>query len=359
MKFAFVLGTRPEIIKLSPVIRECKKRGIDFDLVHSGQHYSDSLSDTFFKQLELPRPNVNLNVGSGSHGEQTGKILKGVEQRFLETEPDVVLVQGDTNTTMAAALAASKLNPIVGHIEAGLRSYDWSMPEEINRIIADNISNHLFPPTENAKETLLQEGFSEDHITVTGNTIVDAVHKNKKLADKKSNILSRLSVKPDKYSILTAHRQENVDDPDVLANIFTGVSKFADSESLPIIYPVHPRTQKIIENNDIYIPDSIALIDPIEFLDFLKLEANAKLIFTDSGGVQEEACILRTPCVTIRENTERPETLEVGANVLAGTDADSIVNSASKMLGAPQDWRNPFGDGDSAEKILDAFSDVA
>jgi len=355
MTIGIVLGTRPEIIKFSPVIRACQERDIEFKIIHSGQHYSENLSGDFFDRLELPRPDYDLEVGSGRQGEQSGEIIKRMESTLLDVDPEIVLVQGDTNTTMAGAIATSKLGPKLGHVEAGLRSYDWSMPEEINRKITDHISNKLFVPTETARKTVLEEGIPEERIFLTGNTIVDAVEQNRTIARTKSTVHSELGLEPGQYFLLTAHRQENVDDPTVLSRILDGVARVSRLTGDPVIYPIHPRASKVIDRHGIEVPIEIKVIDPVSFLDFLRLENNAKIIITDSGGVQEESCILQTPCVTIRTTTERPETVEVGANVLAGTGPEQIKNAAQEMLNTGTDWENPFGDGTAAEKILDTI----
>ncbi len=348
MKVAVVLGTRPEIVKLSPVIRELEARHADYFILHTGQHYSYSLDKVFFEQLCLPEPKYNLEVGSGTHAEQTGKILIGVEKALRTESPDVVLVEGDTNSVLAGALAAVKLNIKVGHVEAGLRSYDRQMPEEINRILTDHCSDYLFPPTEKAKAILLGEGIPEEKIYVTGNTIVDAVYQNLKIAGSYKN---NLNLKHKGYFLVTLHRQENVDDPSRFGSILQGLDKLAEAYHLPVIYPVHPRSRKKMEEFKLK-SGKITLIEPVDFLSFLKLESDAKLILTDSGGVQEESCIIRVPCVTLRYNTERPETLEVGANILAGTEPEKILECTKTMLGRATDWQNPFGDGKAGERIV-------
>lgn len=352
MNFAIVLGTRPEIIKLSPIIRECERRSIDYFILHTGQHYSYSMDKIFFEQLELSDAKYNLDIGSSSHGEQTGKMLVGIEKILQNEEPDIVLVQGDTNTVLAGALAASKLGIKVGHVEAGLRSYDRRMPEEINRVLADHCSDYLFAPTEKSKHILLEEGIWNDKIFVTGNTIVDAVCKNVKIAESTVNVLKELHLKPKGYFLLTLHRQENVDDKERFEGILKGLELISNEFGLPIIFPIHPRAKKRMTEFNILSKD-IILIEPIDFLRFLQLEKNAMLVLTDSGGVQEETCILKVPCVTMRDSTERPETLEVGSNILAGTDPEKILECTKKMTIKRNNWINPFGNGKSSEKIID------
>jgi len=351
VKIAVVLGTRPEIIKMAPVIRELEGRKASFFILHTGQHYSYNLDRVFFEQLNLPQAKYNLEVGSGTHAEETAKILTGVEKVLQKETPDIVLVEGDTNSVLAGALAATKLHIRVGHVEAGLRSYDRQMPEEINRTLTDHCADYLFAPTGKAKAILLGEGISEDKIFVTGNTIVDAIYQNLEIAGEKGNALDALNSKPKEYFLVTLHRQENVDNQTRFASILEGLAKLAVSFHLPVIYPIHPRSRKMMSEFHLE-PRDLALIDPVDFFAFLQLESNARLILTDSGGVQEEACILRVPCVTLRDNTERPETIEVGANILAGASSDRILECAKVMLGRENNWLNPFGDGTAGRKIV-------
>jgi len=347
---AIVLGTRPEIIKMSPVVRECQKRDIDHFVLHTGQHYSYEMDKVFFEELNLPGARYNLEVGSGFQGEQTGRIMEGVERTLLKERPEMVLVQGDTNTVLAAALAAVKLGIRVGHVEAGLRCFERSMPEEINRVVTDHLSDFLFVPTETAREHLRREGITKG-VVKTGNTIVDAVRQNLSIAEERSNVLHRLGLEDDHFILATAHRQENVDHLQHLHGIVEGLRKVSEELKMTLVFPAHPRTRKRLEEFDMDV-EGILLTDPMGYLDFLMLEANARLILTDSGGVQEEACILRVPCVTMRQSTERPETIEVGGNVLAGTRSKAILDMASKMMDAKRRWRNPFGDGRAAERIM-------
>ena len=348
---AIVLGTRPEIIKMSPVIRECERTGTDYFILHTGQHYSYEMDRAFFCDLALPEPKYNLDVGSGTHAEQTSRILTGIEHVLMKEQPDIVLVQGDTNTVLAGALAAVKLHIRVGHVEAGLRSFDRTMPEEINRVVADHISDNLFAPTETARQNLLHEGIADDKISVTGNTIVDAVFQNQDIAKKKANILDTLGLEPNGYFLVTAHRQENVDSPGNLKNIIRGICAIHEEYSQPVIFPMHPRTRKMVEQFNISL-SGISVIEPTGFLDFLQMEANARLILTDSGGVQEEACILGVPCVTLRNTTERPETIAVGANMLVGTRCEQIQEGAKEMLKERNPWNNPYGDGRASVSIV-------
>lgn len=352
MRIAIILGTRPEIIKMSPIIRELEAEGSDYLILHTGQHYSYNLDEVFFKELELPMPKYNLNVGSGSHAEETAKMLIGIEKVLKREGPDVVLVEGDTNTVLAGALAAVKLHIKVGHVEAGLRSYDRQMPEEINRVLTDIISDYLFVPTEAARDNVLREGVAEDRIFITGNTITDAVYQNLEIACREADIHNKLKLNHNKYFLVTAHRQENVGNKERLAGILDGLELVYREFNLPVIFPIHPRTRGQVKEFDLAAPKGVTLIEPVGFLEFLQLEANAKLVLTDSGGVQEETCILRVPCVTLRDNTERPETLEVGSNALAGVNPGKILECVKFMLNEDRTWENPFGDGRTGQKIV-------
>jgi UDP-N-acetylglucosamine 2-epimerase (non-hydrolysing) len=347
-----VIGTRPEIIKMSPIIRECNYQGLEYSIVHTGQHYSYAMDRIFFDQLSLSLPEFNLDIGSGTHGSQTAAILTGIENILLKNPPGIVLVQGDTNTVCAGALAAAKLQIPVGHIEAGLRSFDRTMPEEINRIVADHVSDQLFAPTEISRENLLDEGINAEKITVTGNTVVDAVQQNVRIANHKVHPLEDMNLEPQGYFLVTAHRVENVDDPFRLNEILAGLKKISQHFGLPVIFPMHPRTQKMVHEFSLST-EGIRVIDPIGYLEFLILESLSALILTDSGGVQEESCILEVPCVTLRENTERPETILAGANILAGTNPKKVLLATDRMIDIPRTWKNPFGDGDAARRIID------
>jgi UDP-N-acetylglucosamine 2-epimerase (non-hydrolysing) len=351
MKIAIIVGTRPEIIKMSPIIHELENQKLNYFILHTGQHYSYNMDKVFFEQLKLPKPKYNLEVGSGTHAEQTGKMLIGIEKVLREERPHVVLVEGDTNTVLSGALAACKLLIKVGHVEAGLRSYDRSMPEEINRVIVDHISEYLFAPTEKAKQNLLNEGIPEEKIHVTGNTIVDAVYQHIELT-KSNSILEKLGLKPNEYMLLTLHRQENVESEQRIKSILKGIELVAKEFEMRIIFPIHPRTQQRIKELNIEVSKEIHIISPLDYLSFLKLEANAQLILTDSGGVQEEACILKIPCVTLRYNTERPESIEVGANTLAGTEPQIILKKVREMIQKERNWKSPFGDGKASQRII-------
>jgi UDP-N-acetylglucosamine 2-epimerase (non-hydrolysing) len=349
MKVAVILGTRPEIIKMSPVIRELERRGIDHFVLHTGQHYSHNMDGVFFEVLGLNPPKYNLGVGSGTHGEETGRMLVGIERILAEERPGCVLVEGDTNTVLAGALAAAKMHIKVGHVEAGLRSGDMSMPEEVNRIVADHVSDYLFAPTQVSAQNLLREGISAQKIVVTGNTIVDAVQQSLSLVEGRG---AKSIAGLDRYLLVTIHRQENADNPARLRKIIEGLNLVSEELGLEVVYPAHPRARKRLKDFGISLGEMIRAIDPVDYLSFLILERGADLILTDSGGVQEEACILGVPCVTLRDNTERPETLEVGANILAGAEPSRILKCAREMLPRRGGWENPYGDGRSAERIV-------
>ena len=337
---------------MSPVIRACENKHIDFFILHTGQHYSYEMDKNFFEELRLPEAQYNLDTRSGLHAEQTGRIMTGVETILMEEGPDIILVEGDTNTVLASALAATKLGIKVGHVEAGLRSFDRNMPEEINRVLTDHISDYLFAPTEIARQNLQKEGIAEDKIFVTGNTIVDAVYQNSEIAKKNAKVLERFWLKKGEYFLITVHRQENVDVRNRFQGIVKGLELLYDEFLIPIIFPIHPRTRKKMKEFNLRLKGVIP-VDPVSFLDFLLLEGCAKLVLTDSGGVQEETCILKVPCVTLRDNTERPETIAVGSNVLAGTHPNDIVKSVKLMLEKERNWRDPFGDGNAGTKVVE------
>ena len=353
MKICIVIGTRPEIIKMSPIIRACEKKHLDYLMIHTGQHYSYAMDKVFFKELNLPNAKYNLDIGSHSHGEQTGLMLEKIEKILFKEKPDLVLVLGDTNSVLAGTLASTKMHIKVGHIESGLRSYDRYMPEEQNRTVVDHLADYLFAPTENAKKILLGEGVPEGKIFVTGNTIVDAVFQNLEIAKKTVDILKKLNLEKQHYFTVTAHRPENVDRKEKLKGMLEGFEKIYAEFKMPLVFSIHPRTKKMIGEFNLKIPEGTISIEPVSYLEFLQLEANSRLILTDSGGIQEESCILKIPCVTLRENTERPETLTAGSNILAGTDPGRIFESVGKMVNAKKEWKNPFGDGNAAARIIE------
>jgi UDP-N-acetylglucosamine 2-epimerase (non-hydrolysing) len=358
MKIGIIVGTRPEIIKMAPVIRECEKRGIPYFIIHSNQHYSVEMDSIFFDELHLPAPHYNLGVGSGLHSNQTGNILIKMEPILVAEKPDVVLVQGDTNTVLAGALAASKLNIKVGHIEAGLRSYDRSMPEETNRILTDHMSEYLFAVGPNQHAILTKEGILTSRIHMVGNTVSDSLFQHLEISAQKSTILKDLELTVGEYFLVTAHRASNVDSPANLMELLHLFDEMHANYTGTIVWPIHPRTQSKLKEFDIKVPDYLKLISPVGYLDFIQLQKHAKLILTDSGGIQEEACLLGVPSLTLRENTERPEAVEVGASELVGRDAVKAVNAAKQWLSRKDySWDNPFGDGHVAERIIDILFD--
>ncbi len=353
MKIAIILGTRPEIIKMAPIVRECQKQNIDFFILHTGQHYSYILDKKMFEDLGLPDPKYNLDVGSQQVRKQVGIMTREITEVLLVEKPDVVLVQGDTISVLAGALAARKAGIKLAHHEAGLRSHDLTMLEETNRITVDHLSDFLFAPTQDAIKNLHEEGFPRFRVTVTGNTIVDAVLQNVEIAKNKVDILKKLNLKQNEYSLVTAHRAENVDVPERLAGILEGLEKVGNKLKIPILFPMHPRTANKIKEFNLKIPDCVRVIEPLGFLEFIQAEANAKVILTDSGGAQEEASILKVPCVTLRDNTERPETITAGINVLAGTNPEKILEAVERMMQQEKKWVNLFGDGTAAQKIIE------
>ena len=357
MKIAIILGTRPEIIKCSPIIRECERRQIDYFILHTGQHYSYNMDKVFFEQLKLPNAKYNLDVGSGTHGKQTGEMLIGIEKILMKESPSVALVQGDTNTVLAGAIAAAKMGIKVGHVEAGLRSYDRSMPEEINRILQTTVPTTYFRQLKNPKKILLHEGIDKSKIFVVGNTVVDAVQQNLELAKSKKQVFSQLNIEPGKYVLATSHRQENVDDKVRFAGIIKGLKWVGDEFGLPVLYPIHPRAKKQAETFKLDT-SGITLLEPLDYLTFLMLESKAKLVLTDSGGVQEETCILKVPCVTLRDSTERPETIEVCSNILAGSNPERILIASKRMMTKEVSWRNPFGAPTVGKKVISILTET-
>ncbi|HLC77318.1 MAG TPA: UDP-N-acetylglucosamine 2-epimerase (non-hydrolyzing) [archaeon] len=363
MKIAIIVGTRPEIIKFSPIIRICERDKIDYFVIHTGQHYSYEMDSIFFKQLKLPQPKYNLGIKSSAphlQGEHTGKMLIEIEKILLKEMPSIVLVLGDTNTVLAGALTTKKITTTksftgfdikLGHIEACIRSHWDEMPEEVNRKIADHLSDFLYAPTAKSVDNAHRENIDMSKIIITGNTIVDAVHQISEIA-KDVKILDDMKLDGQKYLVATMHRQENVNSEKRFVGILKGLEKIYKKYRMPIVYPIHPRTRKIIDKMGIVMPEGVIETEPLGVLEFFQLQKNACLVLTDSGGVQEETCILGVPCVTLRDNTERPETLDVGSNILAGADPDVILSCVDEMLTRPREWKNPFGDGNAAEKII-------
>ncbi|SFK70407.1 UDP-N-acetylglucosamine 2-epimerase (non-hydrolysing) [Halogranum rubrum] len=350
-----VVGTRPEIVKLAPVIRSLRRTdALDDALVHTGQHYDDELSGSFFETLSLPAPDVSLDVGSSDQSRQTADALAGLGDVLRSRDPDVVLAQGDTNTVLAAALATSKHTARFGHVEAGIRSFDRSMPEEVNRVVADRVSDWLFAPTSTAVDNLAAEGLTEG-VVETGNTVVDACLRHRELAAESSDVLDRFDLAADEYVLSTIHRPRNTDDRERLRTIVETL----DSAPYPVVLPAHPRLQNALGTLGVEPTGSLRVVDPLDYLDFLALLSDARLVVTDSGGVQEEASILEVPCLTVRPNTERPETVDAGVNELVEPTAlgDRLRRLCAhdderrEMTGAP----TLYGDGEAARRIVDTL----
>ncbi len=358
MKLGIILGTRPEIIKMSPVIRYCKKNNIDHFVLHTGQHYSYNMDKIFFEELELAPPKYNLNVGSNDFRKQIGIMIAGINEILIKEKPDFVLTQGDTNTVLAGALAAKQANILVVHLEAGLRSHELDMIEETNRITTDHISDVLFPPTKVSMEYLIEEKISLDKIFLSGNTIVDAVLQNLDISEKKSSILKEINLKKDEYFLITLHRPESVDIRSKLNALMQSLEKISEKYDYKLVLPLHPRTKKNLEKFNLKIPDKIRVMDPLSYLDFLQLENNARLILTDSGGLQEEASVLKVPCITLREKTERPETVSLGCNVIAGVENSDILKYVEIMLKKERNWETPYGDGKTSEFIIKKLGEI-
>lgn len=356
MHIAFVLGTRPEIIKLAPLIQACVNEELPFSILHTNQHYAEQMDRVFFNELGLPEPHHHLGVGSRPHGEQIGRMLIGIENALLARRPSCVVVQGDTNSALAGGLAASKMGIPVAHVEAGLRSHDRAMPEEINRILIDHLAEHLFCPTSLQSGYLAGEGIPASRIHITGNTIVDATLAYAENARQRSGILERLGLHDGRYGLLTCHRPSNTDDPARFAMLMEAVAAIAGEAGFPLVFPLHPRlgeAQRLAAQRH----PCMKLIGPAGYLDMLALQQGAALILTDSGGIQEEACILQRKCLVLRLNTERPEALEGGGCVLpASLDADELRSAARALLQRTVEWRNPFGDGLAHRRILDILT---
>lgn len=356
LRILTVVGARPQFVKAAPMSAALRPQHDEF-LVHTGQHYDDEMSDVFFRQLNIPQPDVNLGVGSGSHAEQTAAIMVGLEKLMLDQRPDWVLVYGDTNSTLAGALAAAKLNIRLAHVEAGLRSYNRAMPEEINRVMTDHISTLLFCPTEVARANLAKEGII-DGVVITGDIMIDAVLRYAPLSREKSDVLQRIGLKPgEPYALVTIHRPANADSPDALGGILAALNNLG----MPVVFPVHPRTRKLLDELTISAAPDVHFIPPANYLDMLALLEAAAVAITDSGGLQKEAYALKTPCVTVRPETEWVETVESGWNTLAAPTHDSITRAVSTMRSRqPADHPDFYGAGDAAQRILTAleqFSD--
>lgn len=348
MKVVTVVGARPQFIKAAPVHRLLRQRAEEI-LVHTGQHYDPRLSKVFFDELNIPLPDYHLGVGSKSHGAQTGEMLSKMEEVLGQVRPDLILVYGDTNSTLAGALAAAKMHIPIAHVEAGLRSYNRRMPEEINRVLTDHLSYWLFCPTQTAVQNLYREGISKN-VHLTGDVMLDAVLYNRKLAESRSRILEQLELDPRKYLLITLHRAENTDDPQRLKSIVSAFNEL----SVSAVLPMHPRTRNRLKQMELSIRNPLVkVIEPVGYLDMLQLEANAMKILTDSGGVQKEAFFLQVPVITLRDETEWVETVEQGANCLTGANKAAILEAVERFEVDYTRVSSVFGDGRAAERIVD------
>ncbi|MFH1850637.1 MAG: UDP-N-acetylglucosamine 2-epimerase (non-hydrolyzing) [archaeon] len=353
MKIINVVGARPNFMKIAPLMQEYKKHPeIMAVLVHTGQHYDMNMSESFFRDLEIPEPDYNLGVGSGQHGEQTGKIMIEFEKVCLKEKPDLVLVVGDVNSTIACALVAAKLHIKVAHVEAGLRSGNWKMPEEVNRVVTDRLSDYLFTTSEDAGKNLIKEGIDPEKIHFVGNVMIDTLMIG---LEKKSMILKKLKIRPRDYAVLTLHRPETVDDREKLSDVVDALGVLKDR--IRIFYAMHPRTKKMLAKFGLLsrIESTVVLLEPMPYVDFIHIVKNAKLVLTDSGGLQEETTILGVPCLTLRNETERPITITEGTNRIVGTSKEKIVAESMRLLSEDtrEHSRPELWDGMAAGRIVE------
>ena len=348
MKIVTIVGARPQFIKAAPVSHELRKEHTEY-LVHTGQHYDENMSRLFFDELGIPEPDINLNIGSGLHAQQTGQMMIGIEEILVTQQPDLVLVYGDTNSTLAGAVAGSKLNIPICHVEAGLRTYNRKMPEEINRVLTDKISDYLFCPTQTAVKHLKAEGITK-RVSLTGDVMYDASLHFSKLAEQKDSVLEKLGLLTKQYILATCHRPQNTDDMEAMSNI---ISAFMEAD-LKVVFPVHPRTRGFLSkfglDEKIKHQSNLVLIEPVGYLEMIQLEQNAKKILTDSGGVQKEAYFYKVPCITMRPETEWTETVEDGWNKLVGADKKEILQALA-TFNPNQAQNNHYGDGTASVKI--------
>ncbi|MBE0477397.1 MAG: UDP-N-acetylglucosamine 2-epimerase (non-hydrolyzing) [Coriobacteriia bacterium] len=353
MRLFVIVGARPNFIKVGPLVPALRAAGHEADLVHTGQHYDAAMSDVFFTDLSIPEPRWSLEVGSGTHAVQTGHAMMRLEELFERERPDVVLVVGDVNSTLAAALAASKMHIPVVHLEAGLRSFDMLMPEEVNRLVTDQLSAMLLAPTAAACENLSNEGIQPERVHLVGNVMAESLLRHVDDARERETC-RRYGLEPGEYVLATVHRPENTDHPERLSHV---VAAFAEAP-MPVLLPVHPRTRPALAALGAgERTPNIRLTDPVGYLDMLSLESDAAAAVTDSGGVQEEACMLRTPCVTVRRNTERTVTLEVGANRLAAAERAAILAALADALSSARDWPRPeCWDGEVSGRVVEALA---
>jgi UDP-N-acetylglucosamine 2-epimerase (non-hydrolysing) len=362
MRILSVVGARPNFIKIAPLIREMRRHsGIESTMVHTGQHYDDAMAGQFFQDLEIPPPDVSLAVGSGSHAYQTAEVMKRLEPVLTDAKPHVVLVVGDVNSTLAAAVTAAKLEIAVAHVEAGLRSFDRSMPEEINRVLTDAISDYLFVTEESGRQNLLREGVDTKKIHFVGNVMIDSLEQCRPVWSR-SDVLKRLGLAPREYGVVTLHRPSNVDDPTMLRRLVTALVEI--SRQTPLVFPMHPRTRTRLEaiekGGAASDTGNLSYVAPLGYLDFIALVAGSRLALTDSGGLQEETTALGVPCLTLREQTERPITVTQGTNRIVGTSPEVIVREAARALSARTGSsvsRPPLWDGRAAERIISILAE--
>jgi UDP-N-acetylglucosamine 2-epimerase len=350
MKIAIAAGTRPEFIQIEPIIRELVRRNIEYIFIHSGQHYDYEMDKIFFEEMKVPDPTHYLRIGSKHPGEQIGEMITKSESIFRDEKPDILLITGDTNTALGAALAANKSKIKVGHFEAGMRSFDRTMPEEINRIIIDNFSDALFSPTERGIRNLHDNGI-HDNVFLVGDVMLDSIIYYRKLIENKSRTLEELSLGKKPYLLLTLHREANTDNKDRLKNIFDAMS----SVPYPVIFPIHPRTKQRIQSNNIRLPENIHVISPAGYFEFLRLIFQSEKLLTDSGGAQKQAFFLSKPCITLRPNTEWVETTESGWNILVDDEPEKIIEAVSNFNPQSSPDLSLFGNGKSSHKIIDTI----
>jgi UDP-N-acetylglucosamine 2-epimerase len=349
MRIASIVGARPQFIKLTPVSAALRRTHQEI-IIHTGQHYDYAMSAQFFEELAIPAPDYHLGVGSGTHGAQTGRMLEAVEQVLMEARPDRVMVYGDTNSTLAGALAAAKLHIPIAHVEAGLRSFNRTMPEEINRVMTDHLSDRLFCPTETARRHANDEGIRQG-VEVVGDVMYDILLQVRpKIEARAQRLLPTLGVEPQAFVLVTVHRPVNTDDPIAMQKIAYALNRL----EMPVVFPVHPRTRTFLERYDIVWEKHVRLIESLGYIDMLALEKHAYRILTDSGGVQKEAFLFGVPCVTLREETEWTETVEAGWNVLAGCQSQVILDAVGRSM-PPAPKQNPFGEGDAAIRIVQSL----
>ena len=353
-KVIHVVGARPNFMKIAPLMDAVRESGrLQQILVNTGQHYDENMAGGFFTELGMPRPDRDLGVGSGTHAVQTGRVMMGFEEVCVQERPDLVVVVGDVNSTMAAAIVAAKLVIPVAHVEAGLRSFDHTMPEEVNRLIADRLSNLLFTPSADADENLRQEGVAEERIHLVGNIMIDTLFRHLPLA-RLDRVRDRIAVSERGYAVLTLHRPSNVDDLGILRGILDAVREVA--RDMPVVFPVHPRTRGRLAETDALQMPGLILTEPLGYIDFLSLTANARIVLTDSGGLQEETTALGIPCLTLRLNTERPVTITHGTNQLVGIEPAAIMEGYRRALAQPVNGsRPPLWDGRTASRIVDVM----